>query len=182
MKKIIGIILLCLVHLNSVAQEQYKFRLIDVVDGLSDNQIRGLSVTPDGRIGIRTASILNIYDGASFEHFPYDKDKKYVWTYTRPPKEYYDGQGRVWMKELNYLLLLDLKTNTFNYDIPDELAKMGVDKRLKNLFIDEAKNYWFVTEDNTFRFYDVEKRKGKIIDSGDSEFTRKYGIPLDQAL
>ena len=75
MKKIIGIILLCLVHLNGVAQEQYKFRLIDVVDGLSDNQIRGLSVTPDGRIGIRTASILNIYDGASFEHFPYDKDK-----------------------------------------------------------------------------------------------------------
>lgn len=181
MKKIIGIILLCLVHLNGVAQEQYKFRLIDVVDGLSDNQIRGLSVTPDGRIGIRTASILNIYDGASFEHFPYDKDKKYVWTYTRPPKEYYDGQGRVWMKELNYLLLLDLKTNTFNYDIPDELAKMGVDKRLKNLFIDEAKNYWFVTEDNTFRFYDVEKRKGKIIDSGDSEFTRKYGIPLELA-
>lgn len=49
MKKIIGIILLCLVHLNGVAQEQYKFRLIDVVDGLSDNQIRGLSVTPDGR-------------------------------------------------------------------------------------------------------------------------------------
>ena len=181
MKKIIGIILLCLVHLNGVAQEQYKFRLIDVVDGLSDNQIRGLSMTPDGRIGIRTASILNIYDGASFEHFPYDKDKKYVWTYTRPPKEYYDGQGRVWMKELNYLLLLDLKTNTFNYDIPDELAKMGVDKRLKNLFIDEAKNYWFVTEDNTFRFYDVEKRKGKIIDSGDSEFTRKYGIPLELA-
>lgn len=156
MKKIIGIILLCLVHLNGVAQEQYKFRLIDVVDGLSDNQIRGLSVTPDGRIGIRTASILNIYDGASFEHFPYDKDKKYVWTYTRPPKEYYDGQGRVWMKELNYLLLLDLKTNTFNYDIPDELAKMGVDKRLKNLFIDEAKNYWFVTEDNTFRYYSPE--------------------------
>ena len=50
--------------------EQYKFRLIDVPDGLSDNQIRGLSMVPDGRVGIRTASILNIYDGASFEYFP----------------------------------------------------------------------------------------------------------------
>lgn len=49
--------------------EQYKFRLIDVPDGLSDNQIRGLSMVPDGRVGIRTASILNIYDGASFEYF-----------------------------------------------------------------------------------------------------------------
>ena len=113
--------------------EQYKFRLIDVPDGLSDNQIRGLSMVPDGRVGIRTASILNIYDGASFEYFPYDKDRKYVWTYSRPPKEYYDGKDRVWMKELRYLLLLDLKTNAFNYDIQGELETMGIDKRLKNL-------------------------------------------------
>ena len=56
------------------------------------------------------------------------------------------------MKELRYLLLLDLKANTFNYDIQGELASMGIDKRLKNLFIDDAKNYWFLTEDNTFFF------------------------------
>ena len=42
------------------------------------------------------------YDGASFEYFPYDKDRKHVWTYSRPPKEYYDGQDRVWMKELRH--------------------------------------------------------------------------------
>ena len=163
------------------AVEQYKFRLIDVPDGLSDNQIRGLSMVPDGRVGIRTASILNIYDGASFEYFLYDKDRKYVWTYSRPPKEYYDGQDRVWMKELRYLLLLDLKTNTFNYDIQGELASMGIDKRLKNLFIDDAKNYWFLTEDNTFFFYDVRKQEKKVIDRGDSEFTRRYGVPLELA-
>ena len=56
------------------------------------------------------------------------------------------------MKELRYLLLLDLKTNTFNYDIQGELASMGIDKRLKNLFIDDAKNYWFLTEHNTLFF------------------------------
>ncbi len=38
---------------------------------------------------------------------------------------------------------------------------MGIDKRLKNLFIDDAKNYWFLTEDNTFSFYDVGKHKNK---------------------
>lgn len=161
--------------------EQYKFRLIDVPDGLSDNQIRGLSMVPDGRVGIRTASILNIYDGASFEYFPYDKDRKYVWTYSRPPKEYYDGKDRVWMKELRYLLLLDLKTNAFNYDIQGELETMGIDKRLKNLFIDDAKNYWFQTEDNTFSFYDVGKHKKQVIDRGDSEFTQRYGVPLELA-
>lgn len=166
---------------HATAQEQYKFRLIDVADGLSDNQIRSLSMTPDGRIGIRTAFILNIYDGASFEHFPYDKERKYAWTYTRPPKEYYDSQDRVWMKELRYLLLLDLKTNSFNYDIPKELQAMGIDQRLKNFFVDNDKNFWFLTEDNTFSFYDVKKRERRVVDAGDSKFTKRYGVPLEMA-
>ena len=124
MKTILSFFICWLAVVGAAASGQYKFRLIDVVDGLSDNQIRGLTMVPDGRIGIRTASILNIYDGASFEYFPYDKDRKYVWAYARPPREYYDGEGRVWMKELRYLLLLDLKTNRFDYDIQEELAAM----------------------------------------------------------
>ena len=39
---------------------QYMFRHWDVVDGMSDNQIRYLTMTPDGRIAIRTSSILNL--------------------------------------------------------------------------------------------------------------------------
>lgn len=53
-------ILVLLLSISSFAINQYKFRLIDIVDGLSDNQIRGLSITPDGRIAVRTASIMNI--------------------------------------------------------------------------------------------------------------------------
>lgn len=59
------------------------------------------------------------------------------------------------MKELGYLLLLDLNTNKFNYNISEELATLGITKHLKNLFIDDSKNYWFLTEDNTFTFYDT---------------------------
>ena len=91
-------ILVLLLSISSFAINQYKFRLIDIVDGLSDNQIRGLSITPDGRIAVRTASIMNIYNGTTFEYFHYDKKQKYVWNYNRPTKEYYDNQGRIWMK------------------------------------------------------------------------------------
>ena len=45
-------------------------------------------------------------------------------------KEYYDGQGGM-DERTGCSAVLDLKTNTFNYDIPDRLAKMGVDKRLR---------------------------------------------------
>lgn len=179
--KILSSLIVLLFSVSSLAASPYKFRPIDVVDGLSDNQIRGLSITPDGRIAVRTASIMNIYNGATFEHFPYDKKQKYVWDYSRPTKEYYDNRGRIWMKELGYLLLLDLNTNQFNYNIPEELATLGVTKRLKNLFIDDSKNYWFLADDNTFSFYDIDRGEHIIIDDWQSEFTRQHGIPVELA-
>ena len=179
--RILPSILILFLSISSLAANQYKFRLIDVVDGLSDNQIRGLSITPDGRIAVRTASIMNIYNGATFEHFPYDKKQKYVWEYNRPTKEYYDNEGRIWMKELGYLLLLDLNTNQFNYNISEELATRGITKRLKNLFIDDSKNYWFLTDDNTFSFYDVARSEHITIEDGGSDFTKQYGIPVELA-
>lgn len=136
-------------------------------------------MTKDGRIAIRTASILNIYNGATFEHFPYDKELKYTWTYSRPPKEYYDNEGRMWLKELNYLLLLNLENNEFEYNIPEILEKMGIRRKLINLFIDDKKNYWFITDDNTVSFYDIQTKKLSIIEKGNSHFTRKYGIPVE---
>ena len=62
---------------------QYMFRHWDVVDGMSDNQIRYFTMAPDGRMVIRTASILNIYNGATFEHFYHDRRKIYKWDFNR---------------------------------------------------------------------------------------------------
>ncbi len=160
-------------------QGQYIFRHFDIVDGLSDNQIRNLSITPDGRLGIRTASILNIYNGASFEHFYQDKSKEYLWDYTRLPKEYYDSRGRIWMKERDYLLLLDLNTNQFIYDIQSELASYGINRKLVNLFIDDYKNFWFITDDHTLSIYDTGQEKLITVTAGDSDFTKRHGVPVE---
>jgi hypothetical protein len=95
-------------------------------------------MAPDGRMVIRTASILNIYNGATFEHFYHDRRKIYKWDFNRNQifKDYHDAYGRIWMKSPGYLLLFDLNTNQFIYDIDSELRRMGVSGKLKNLFID----------------------------------------------
>jgi signal transduction histidine kinase/DNA-binding response OmpR family regulator/ligand-binding sensor domain-containing protein len=162
---------------------QYVFRHLDIVDGLSDNQIRNFTMTSDGRLSIRTVSILNLYNGATFEHFYHDRRKDYKWRFNRYQifKEYHDIDGRIWMKAPGYLSLFDLKTNRFNYDIDLELRSLGIEQKLKNLFIDESKNYWFLTEDNTFSFYDITQKELKIIDEGNSAFTQQYGIPYELA-
>lgn len=160
---------------------QYVFRHIDIADGLSDNQIRSLTQTPDGRLAVRTASILNIYNGVAFDYFYQDKRKEYKWNYHRVPKEYYDNQGRIWMKERDYLLLLDLRTNKFEYNIQSELNRIGIKNRLTNLFVDQYKNFWYVTEDKSLYLYDTNRRKMQQISSGNSVFTKKYGVPLEIA-
>lgn len=162
---------------------QYMFRHWDVVDGMSDNQIRYFTMAPDGRMVIRTASILNIYNGATFEHFYHDRRKIYKWDFNRNQifKDYHDAYGRIWMKSPGYLLLFDLNTNQFIYDIDSELRRMGVSGKLKNLFIDESKNYWFLTEDNTFYFFDISAGELQIIEKGNSDFTYRHGIPYELA-
>jgi signal transduction histidine kinase/DNA-binding response OmpR family regulator/ligand-binding sensor domain-containing protein len=182
MHRSINYIIACLFSLfpiQSHSGNEYIFRHLDLIDGLSDNQIRSISQAPDGRIGIKTASIFNMYNGATFEHFYHDTKKEYRWHHYLPPRECYDNKGRVWIKEANYLLLLDLHTNQYIYTIEEELKTLGVREKLVDLFIDNAKNYWFVTEDGTFSFYDMEKREWKLITEGKSAFSVQYGIPKE---
>lgn len=177
--QVISLIILAVQSL--IASPQYIFRHLDIVDGMSDNQIRGLSMLPDGRLSVRTASILNIYNGASFDHYYYTKNKEYKWDYWGLPKEYCDAENRLWMKERDYLLLLDLNTNQFIYDIDNELKQMGIFSKIKNLFIDDMKNYWFLTEEKTFAYFDITEKKLITVTEGNSDFVRQYGVPKELA-
>ncbi|MDR0575223.1 MAG: response regulator [Tannerella sp.] len=185
--KYLGFLLFTLSGINQEVYSQYVFRHLNIVDGLSDNQIRNFIQIPDGRIAIRTLSNLNIYNGATFEHFYYDRRKVYPWNYTEfltersVFKEYCDIEERIWMKAPDHLSLFDLKSNRFEYDIDGVLKSFGVDRRIKNLFIDNSKNYWFLTEDNAFLFYDISAGKLQTVESGDSLSVGQYGIPYELA-
>lgn len=176
------ILILLFVGISNV-YSQYVFRHWDIVDGLSDNQIRNFTMTSDGRVAIRTVSNLNVYNGATFEHFYPDRRKDYKWGFNHYQifKEYHDIEGRMWMKAPGYLSVFDLKTNRFIYNIDSLLNQFGITRKLKNLFIDSSKNYWFLADDNTFYFFDISQKKMKVIEKGDSNFTLKYGVPYEMA-
>ena len=182
-----GILLLLLWGFNSEIYSQYVFRHLDIVDGLYDNQIRDIISAPDGRIAIRTMTMLNMYNGASFEYIYQDRRKDYKWDFNRFLKEryafkdYFDKEGRIWMKAPDYLSLFDLKNNRFVYDIEKELKSFGINRKLKNMFIDESKNYWFLTDDNHFSIYDISKKELVTVDEGNEDFIRQYGIPYELA-
>ena len=184
--KIFGIILL-IVSGNLELHSQYVFRHFDIEDGISDNQIRSITQTSDGRMAIRTMTMLNIYNGASYEHIYQDRRRDYKWNFNRFLKERYvfkdycDIKGRIWMKAPDYLSLFDLKNNRFVYEIDNELKSLGIDRKIINMFIDDSKNYWFLTDENKFLFYDISKKELFTVDDGDSGFVRQFGIPYELA-
>ena len=73
-RTVVPMLFLLLASCLHAQDRQYKFRLIDASDGLSDGQIRSLTMTEEGCIAIKTGFILNIYNGATFDRFPYDKN------------------------------------------------------------------------------------------------------------
>lgn len=172
--------LFCLLPVQA-GSPQFYFRHLDIVDGMSDNQVRGFILLPDGRMGVRTASILNIYNGATFDHIYHDRSREYNWDYRGLPREYCDAENRLWMKNYDHLLLLDLNTNRINYDIERELRSMGMTEKIKNLFIDDAKNIWTIAENGTVSYFDEGRGERVVVTEGSSDFVREYGTPREMA-
>ena len=130
--------------LSASGQTNYIFRNINIQHGLPDNQIKGLFLSPDGRIGIRTAALLAFDNGGSFSSHSYHiHQAKYDWNYDNIHQEYVDSHNYIWMKERNYLRIFDLTQERFINNIDSLLQKMGITEELQDLFIDSEKRYWF---------------------------------------
>lgn len=57
--------------LPSMGQTEFAFRNITASNGLPNNNISGVFIVPDGRLGFRTTALLGLYDGCKYTSFPY---------------------------------------------------------------------------------------------------------------
>ncbi len=176
----IGVIIsLCLFSLSLAAQHSYVFRHIDANAGLSDNLIKGIGSTPDGRISIRTQSMINLYNGGTFDFFRQDNGAVYHWNCTGYEQEYVDNQNRIWLKQEHRLQLFDLKTNQFVPDLNGVLAALGVHGQLTDFFVDKSKNLWFLIEDGSFIYYDIKADELVSLPQLDRTKRAAYGVPRE---
>ncbi|HEY5499229.1 MAG TPA: hypothetical protein VIK20_02465, partial [Bacteroidales bacterium] len=151
------------------------FRHIDSSDGLSDNQVRGILSASDGRILVRTVGMINFYDATTFKYSRYNADKTYKWNYSSSEFEYIDQDERIWMKENGQLLLFDLKTNRFVYNIAEILSNYGIGETLKDVFLDNERNYWFLTQSNKLYYCVAHSAKSLLVSdlsTQDARFNR----------
>ena len=129
-----------------LASAQSSFRLINTSQGLPDDEVKALFWTPDGRLGVRTSSSLSFFDGCTFRSVPPMGDEGYSADYISAlSTAYVDARQRVWIKELGKFLVFDLTKDAYVRDVKGLLASMGIRERVRDFFIDSAKNLWFVT-------------------------------------
>lgn len=141
----------------------YIYRLLNTSIGLPDNEIKSQLWLPDGRLCVRTSSSLSFFDGCTFRSFPPVVSEMYPMDYVAAlPTAYVDGQQRVWIKESGQMLVFDLTTERYVGDIRGLLASMGIKERIRNLFIDSAKDFWFVTVSGKV-FHRESNSKGKAV-------------------
>ena len=138
-------IVLTVSHL--LASAQSSFRLINTANGLPDDEVKALFWTSDGRLGVRTSSSLSFFDGCTFHSVPPMGDEAYAADYVSAlSTAYVDARQRVWIKELGKFLVFDLTKDAYVRDVKGLLASMGIRERVRDVFIDSAKDLWFVTK------------------------------------
>ena len=146
-----------------MANGYYTFRLIDTTNGLPDNEVRAFFTLPDGRWGIRSTTGLSFYDGCEFHTFPLmNDDVCRVNHVSSLPYAYVDACQRVWVKEAGRLFVFDVKKEDYLHDFKQLLLSLGVTESIRDIYIDDAKDSWVVT--NT----------GKLLLSHDGKSRRIY--------
>lgn len=163
MKRLILTVLYVFLYLGMQAAASFPFRHIGIRDGLPDNYVKNVFGLPDGRLGVRTTSLLSFYDGKNFINYPLWKAPVYgIDQESVIPLQYLDADGRIWLKEKGNLKIFDLDKSGFIQ--PDTLlAGWGVKEKISNVFIDSNLHAWLVTASQRVLLYDTKNHQLQTI-------------------
>ena len=138
---------------SSVAEasrnNEYLFRMLDTESGLPDNNVRNMTMLPDGLMCIQTSSMLNLYDGASCRSYKYNAIEIPYTEYSGLNTSCYDSQWNVlWCTTRDHVWIFDLKSRSFEYDVTKRLSSIGItDTSIQTVTMGSDGRLWLCTKD-----------------------------------
>lgn len=138
-----------------------------VNEGLPNNQTRQVVCLPDGRLLVQTDGALSVFDGARFR--PIELDRR-----LRQPIEnffcidhYLDPAGRLWVKGMSDLYVLDAQTLTL---LNARRLLSGVKAGVRNVFVTADGVVWaHAWDDRLYRCHEGDTTAVLTIDSRNVE-------------
>lgn len=148
------------------AAGKYKFNKLDLTKGLSNSEVRAIYKDSKGFMWFGTPSGLNRYDG--YEVITYKQDfinehggesNNDIW------RIFESADGKLWLQTPYAYTIYDLKQEQFVGDIKMTTEKLCGLTSFWKMYIDLAKNIWFVGWDDV-RLYDAKKETYKVLEQG----------------
>lgn len=133
----------------SYASEVSLFRHLSTRDGLPGNNIRCVTMLPDGLVCIQTSTALSLFNGATCETYSYNLSELPYSEYNGMSNLIYDSEEDIlWCQNLNKLWVFCMKERHFDYDISDRLSSMGLPSAgFSGVFIRSCGDRWFIMDD-----------------------------------
>lgn len=167
------IYMFCCCCLTQAQPTSYRFRHIGISEGLPDNYVKSVFGLPDGRVGVRTTVLLNLYDGKNFAGFPFPNHAYPIVYRALIPIQYIDDQQRLWLKERGLLRVFDLKRECFP-SVDSIVANWKMKDKMTNLFVDNRQQVWVTDTKNRVYRYDTGHAEMVVVCDTD-EFVRRNG-------
>ena len=136
---------------TTYASEVSLFRHLSTRNGLPDNNIRCVTMLPDGLVCIQTATALSLYNGATSEIYRYNLSELPYSEYNGMSKLVFDGKENIlWCRNQNNVWVFDMDKRVFEYDISDRLESCGLPVGgLAGVFIHSFGDRWFIINDGS---------------------------------
>ncbi len=139
---------LTLIPHNASGSGDYQFNRISTEHGLSSSEIKCIFKDSNGFMWFGTPSGLNRYDGHQIQRVNQDLSLLKGSANNDIERIEEASDGKLWMRTAFGYTVYNLRQERFEYDIVPLVQQLvGVDG-FQRLYIDKAKNYWFVTTDD----------------------------------
>ena len=134
-----------------------RFEKYNASDGLADNSAQTIYCTKEGRMVITTMGQINFFDGQKFSYIDPTEENLYpLVDYAGNYHLYFDRYHHMWLKNTHNVTCVDLQTEKFAVSIKEEFAKFGMDKQVRDMFVDADGIVWLSVEDG---LYSVESKR-----------------------
>ncbi|WP_255489432.1 two-component regulator propeller domain-containing protein [Dysgonomonas sp. 216] len=148
----------------------FIFTPVNTSSGLSDNQIRYILQLSDGRMVFTTSGNVNIYDGSHFSYIHRSTEHIYHLNgYEGHYRIYQDGDSLLWIKDQYKLMCINLYEEKYEEKLEIRFRKVGVEKTVVDMFLDNQSRMWLLTVDGLLQTYnsdsfDLSFSRGKLQD------------------
>lgn len=144
---------------SKVFSQDLLFSPIENRHQLNEEKIRNFIELQDGRIGVFTVGMLNLYDGADFKTIEMNDDNSAPLISYRGFHHSYVENNRIWFKHKGKISLINVAKERSEADPIQKLRILGFKGTPVDLFVDEKKDIWVVNDLGALLCYQQDSKK-----------------------